>query len=83
MLLLDLVLMIVCGAFMLKGRNWARRVLVVWYGLNVIRNTIAHPQYAVGALLFGVAVFFLFRSPASSFFHQGEAERLQIPNLKD
>ncbi len=68
---------------MLQGRNWARWVLVVWYGLNVIRNSVAHPQYALGALLFGAAVFLLFRGPASNFFHHRDASRLQIPNIKD
>src|SRR5438067_116289 len=54
------ILAVVCGAFMLRGFNWARWLLVVWFGYNVIGNVLHAPsRLLLPGLLFGVAVFFL------------------------
>src|SRR5690348_11907196 len=63
------VLAIVCGVFMLRGFNWARWLLVVWFGYKVFGNALHSPmKLLIPALLFGVAIYFLFRPQASAYF---------------
>ncbi|MCX6906061.1 MAG: hypothetical protein NTW03_21795 [Verrucomicrobia bacterium] len=67
------VVAVICGAFMLRGFNWARWLLVLWFGYNVIGNIGRLPsrQLPAGLLvrcLFGAAVYLLFRPASTAFF---------------
>jgi len=65
------MLAIVSGAFMLRGCNWARWLLVVWLAYHVALSAWHSLfQVAVHALLLAVIAYFLFRSPASAFFQR-------------
>ena len=62
-------LQIVAGIFMLRGRNWARWLLVAWIAFHIIISAL----HSVGFLLmhvaiFSVILFFVFRRPASAYF---------------
>ena len=78
------IVAVVCGVFMLRGHNWARWLLVIWFGYNVIGNVLHSPlKLLLPGLLFGVAVFFLFRPRATAFFRGTSAEPPQIPKTDD
>jgi hypothetical protein len=63
------LLAILCGAFTLRGRNWARWLLVVWMGYHIILSAFhSLSQLAVHTLLFSVIGYFLFRPQASVYF---------------
>jgi predicted cobalt transporter CbtA len=60
---------IVCGIFMLRGRNWARWLAVAWLALHVVLSSFHSVQETLvhGALL-GVLVYFLFRRESAEYF---------------
>lgn len=74
------ILTLVSGVFMLRGCDWARWLLVVWLGYTVIDSALHWPLRLLPGLLFGVAVFFLFRPQATAFFRGTSAKPPQIPN---
>ena len=63
------LLAILCGAFMLRGGNWARWLLVVWMGYHIVLSALHSPlQLFVHSLLFAVILYFLFRPQATAYF---------------
>jgi hypothetical protein len=63
------LLAILCGAFMLRGSNWARWGIVVWLGYHVILSVLHTPfELIAHSLLLAVVLYFLFRSQASAYF---------------
>jgi|SRR5947209_6853051 len=68
-LLVVRLLAVMAGVYMLKGRNWARWLAIVWIGSHVILSAFhSVPELAMHALLFVVFTYFLFRSPATQYF---------------
>ncbi len=62
---------LVCGVFMLRGRNWARLFFVVWsaLSLSVWGAVSPHKLFMIpGVVMFAIEVFFLFRPAANAFF---------------
>jgi hypothetical protein len=67
-----------CGAFMLRGADWARWLFLGWFGYNTIANFFHSPARNLPAvLLMGIAVYFLFRPQATAYF------RDTIPKIED
>src|SRR5262245_37560540 len=63
---LSRIVEVVCGVFMLYGRNWARWLLVAWLVFHVYVGALHSPvQLVMHSLLFVVGLFFLFRRPAA------------------
>lgn len=69
LMVLNEIVAIVSGVFLILGRSWARWVLLAWLGfhvgisaLNSLSETIAH------AVLLAVIAYFLLKSPASRYF---------------
>lgn len=63
------ILAIVGGAFMLRGFNWARWLLVAWMGFHVVLSFFHPPlELLVHGLLFSLILFFLFRPGSSAYF---------------
>jgi len=63
------LLAIVCGTFMLRGRNWARWGAVVWLGYHVILSVLHSPfELLTHSLLFIAVLYFLCRPRASAYF---------------
>jgi hypothetical protein len=60
---------IVCGVFMLKGRNWARWLALAWMGFHVAFSFFDSLQKAMvhGSLL-ALMAYFLFRPDARAYF---------------
>lgn len=60
---------IVCGAFMLRGHNWARWLALAWIGFHVILSYFhTPPELAIHCLFFAVIAWFLFRPDAARYF---------------
>jgi hypothetical protein len=72
------VLAIVCGAFMLSGRNWARWVALAWIAFHVILSAFhAFGEFAIHCLFCAVIAWFLFRPEAARYFRGARIEPLQ------
>jgi hypothetical protein len=66
-----LVIMIVCGVAMLKGRNWGRLLYVIWTGAGFVIGIFTSPVKGAmipGLVVFIIACFFLFRPKANQYF---------------
>src|SRR5438093_13649636 len=63
------LLAILCGVFMLRGRNWARWLLLAWIAYHVILSAFhSLSELILHSLLFAVIACFLFRPQASEYF---------------
>ena len=63
------LLAVVCGAFMLRGHDWARWVALAWMGFHVVVSAFhAWPQLAIHVLFLVVIAGFLCRSDAARYF---------------
>ncbi len=60
---------IIAGAFMLRGKNWARWLALAWMAFHVILSAFhAVSEVAVHGLLFAVIAWILFRPEAARYF---------------
>jgi hypothetical protein len=64
------LLAILCGAFMLRGRNWARWLALAWMALHVAISFPAPGQVAFHLLFFVVIAWLLFRPDAMQYFRE-------------
>lgn len=72
------LLAILCGAFILRGSNWARWGLLVWIAYHVALSAFhTLSELAMHSLLFVVVAWFLLRPRASAYFRGGRTA--QIP----
>jgi hypothetical protein len=56
------------GVFALRGRNWARWVLVVWMAFHIALSLFhSASEFVMHCVLFAIIIWFLFR-PASSAY---------------
>ncbi len=63
------VLAILFGAFMLRGRNWARWLALAWIAFHVILSAFhAFPEFALHALFCAVIAWILLRPIAARYF---------------
>ena len=59
----------VCGAFMLRGANWARWLASAWMAFHVIFSFLhSLREVVVHGLLFAPIAYFLFRAEARAWF---------------
>jgi hypothetical protein len=68
-------LAILCGAFLLRGKNWARWLALAWIAFHVILSAF-HPfrELAIHGLFFAVIVWLLFRPEAARYFRGARIE---------
>ncbi len=60
---------VVCGVHMLRGRNWARWLTMVWIAYHVILSSFhSLDELAVHTALFAVFSYVLFRPEATKYF---------------
>jgi hypothetical protein len=65
---------VVCGIYVLRGRNWARWLTVAWIAYHVILSSFhSLGKLAVHGILFAVFAYFLFRPGVSQFFRESRA----------
>jgi hypothetical protein len=64
------VLAIVCGAFMLRGHNWARWLALAWIAFHVGLSTFgAFHEFAIHSLFCAAIAWLLIRPEAVRYFH--------------
>jgi hypothetical protein len=64
---------IVCGVFILQGRNWARWLALAWIAFHVAFSLFDSLQKAaVHGLFFVLIAYFLFRPDARTYFRRPE-----------
>lgn len=61
-------LAIVCGAFLLRARNWARWLAVAWMALHVTISLRVIPELAIHSVFLVLIVCCLFYPGAGRFF---------------
>jgi hypothetical protein len=66
---------ILCGAFLLRGHNWARWLALAWIAFHVVLSAFhAIPELAIHAVFCGVIAWVLFRSEATRYFRGARIE---------
>jgi hypothetical protein len=64
---------IVCGVFLLRGRNWARWLALAWIAFHVILSAFhAWSQLAIHSLFCAVIAWLLFRPESARYFRAAE-----------
>jgi hypothetical protein len=62
---------IVCGAFMLRGHNWARWVALAWIAFHVVLSAFrGFPEFAIHGLFCAAIAWILLRPEASRYFRR-------------
>ena len=69
------LLAILCGAFMLRGRNWARWLALAWMALHVAISFPARNQVAFHLVFLVVIAWLLFRPEAMQYFRESSQLR--------
>jgi len=60
---------ILCGAFLLRGYNWARWLAIAWIAFHVALSAFhAIPELAIHAVFCAVFAWILFRPEAARYF---------------
>ncbi len=71
------LLAIFCGAFMLRGSNWARWGFFVWIAYHVILSALhSLSELVMHSVLLAVVGYFLFRPQASAYFRGAKSEKV-------
>ena len=66
---------IVCGAFMLRGHNWARWLALAWIAFHVILSAFhTFHEFAIHGLFCAVIAWLLFRPEAALYFRGARIE---------
>ena len=64
------------GAFLFRGRNWARWLLCVWLAFHVVLSFFHNLfELVMHSLLLAVIGYFLFRPQAAAFFRCADERR--------
>jgi hypothetical protein len=71
-------LAVLCGAFLLCGRDWARWLLIMWLAYHVVLGAL-HSLFgfAVHVAIFAIVACFLFQPAASAYFRSARTQRVQ------
>lgn len=59
-----------CGAYILRGSDWARWLAVAWLGFHVALSIHSRQQLAMHSALLAVFGYLLFRSSATVYFRE-------------
>jgi hypothetical protein len=62
------LLAILAGAFMFRGRNWARWLALVWMAFHVAISFPVVRQVVAHSIIFGLIAWVLFRADARRYF---------------
>jgi hypothetical protein len=66
---------VLCGAFLLRGHNWARWLALAWIAFHVVLSAFhAIPEFAVHALFCAAVAWILFRPEAARYFRGARVE---------
>jgi hypothetical protein len=62
------LLAVISGAFMIRGRNWARWLALVWMAFHVAISFPVFRQFVTHSIIFGLIAWALFRPDARRYF---------------
>ncbi len=62
------LLALVAGAFLFRGRNWARWLALVWMAFHVAISFPVVRQVVAHSIIFGLIAWVLFRADARRYF---------------
>jgi hypothetical protein len=66
---------ILCGIFILYGKNWARWLALAWIVFHVILSAFhALSEFAIHCLFCAVIAWFLFRPQAARYFRRAQID---------
>ena len=66
------LLAVVCGIFLLRGKNWARWLTLAWMGFHVVVSGFhAASQLAFHSVLFLLLAYALLRAESAKYFRAG------------
>lgn len=66
---------ILCGAFLLRGHNWARWLALAWIVFHVVLSAFhSVHEVAIHGLLCAVIAWLLFRTEATRYFCRARTE---------
>lgn len=69
------ILAVVAGVFMLRGRNWARWLALVWMAFHVVLSAFgAFRELAIHAIIFAGIAWLLFRADAKRYFRSSDSQ---------
>jgi hypothetical protein len=69
------LLAILCGVFMLRGRNWARWIAVAWIAFHVIVSAFhSVREFGIHLVLCAVIAWIVFRPEAGRYFGGARTE---------
>ena len=75
------LLAVVCGAFMLRGRDWTRWLGLAWIGFHVVVSAFHNlGQLAIHCLIFAAIAWFLLRPDASRYFRPRKPRPSGVPS---
>jgi len=64
---------ILAGVYMLRARNWARWLAILWIGFHVVVSAFhSVPELAFHGVLLAIFSYVLFRPRANSYFRANE-----------
>ena len=65
---------ILCGAYMLRGHNWARWLAIAWMAFHVVLSLFgAWRELAIHGLFFVIIAYLLFRAASGRYFRASTA----------
>lgn len=69
------VLAIICGVFLLRGRNWARWLAIAWMAFHVAVSAYGPArELVIHSVLFVAFTWILYRAPAAKYFREARIE---------
>ncbi len=74
---------IVCGVFLLQGRNWARWLALAWMAFHVAISFDSPQKLVVHSLFLVLIAYFLFRPDARTYFQRREKLGTDKPGSPD
>lgn len=67
---------IVCGAFLLQGKDWARWLAIAWIAFHVVVSFFdSGRKVATHVVILLLFAYFLFRPEANAYFRRKEASK--------
>ena len=72
------LLAVLGGVFVLRGKNWARWLVVTWMAYHVVLSAFhTMAEFVMHGLLFAIIAYLLFRPAGSEYFRGLRAEPAQ------
>jgi hypothetical protein len=65
---------ILSGAFLLRGKNWARWLALAWMAFHVMLSIHEYPKFAIHCLFCAVIAWYFFRPGAARYFRGAPSE---------